>query len=124
MKLTLGKVPTEGVWFDFDEDVKFKLRYVTPEFVKKSRLKHVKKKFFKGQEQEVVNQSDWDAEMIDYIIEDWQGVIGQDGQPAPCTKENKMAVVMLSASHSTFIFQHASELEHFMNEQKENELKN
>lgn len=124
MKLNLTGVSEEGIWVRYDDDVEFKIRYVSPAFARKSRLKHTKPKWFRGQQTDDTNQQAWNDDLVDHMLEDWKGVELESNVPAPCTKENKQKLMDLSGSHATFIIEQAQDLSLFDGRDREIERKN
>jgi len=123
MKLDLGKAEKliEGVWAEYDNDVKFKIRYVSPKHSRMSRRKFTKMKNIQGIRQEQMSRSDedkWDIDLWDYMIEDWKG-IEIDNNPAPCTKENKKLLADHSADHATFIMDFAMSISNYQDSQQQ-----
>jgi len=113
MKLDLNNVEIEAKWFEYDDDVEFKLKYISPEAGRRIRVKHTKKKWKKGVHEEVVNDDAYSDELADYIIADWKGIEVGD-QPAPCTIEWKKKLLDASTDHARFIYNVAQDITNFI----------
>ena len=75
-----------------DEDCRFVLRRLDPNVIRESRQRHTRRLEAEGPGQpprEEIDEAEVDKDLLDYIVQDWKGVLGPDGQEAPCTRENK-----------------------------------
>lgn len=120
----------EGVWVEYDNDVSFKLRYASPEIIRKIRKGYTKKRWRRNEQIEIVNDDAFDTELWDKIIEAWKGITmsntntGKE-EEAPCTKENKTKLIDISADHGNFILEKATDISTFTDvEQEDKEQKN
>tara|TARA_R100001530_G_scaffold87103_1_gene60671 strand:- start:8960 stop:9382 length:423 start_codon:yes stop_codon:yes gene_type:complete len=123
----------EGIWAEYDEDVSFKIRFASPESIRKSRNKYVKTKMRGGVRQEIemskTDNEKWDADLWDMMVEDWKGVVTTDNTgkqtPLECTKVHKKLLADKSGAHANFIMDFAQDINNFVDEkQTEEELKN
>ena len=120
---------SEGVWVEFDNDVSFKVRYASPEVIRNIRKGHTKRRWRSNQQIEIVNDDEFDAELWDKMIEAWKGVTmfdseGKTGE-APCTKENKLKLIDISAEHANFILEKSTDISTFNDiQQEDKEIKN
>lgn len=124
MKITLEDAPKKGVWVEYDEDTSFLIRYAAPDTLRSIRKRHVRDKWFRGQKQEDVNDKAFNDDLIDWVLEDWKGILMPDGNPAPCNRENKQRFMGLAGSHAQFIIEQAQELSLFQDKQREQDLGN
>lgn len=120
---------SEGVWVEFDNDVSFKVRYASPEVIRKIRKGHTKRGWRQNARIETVNDDAFDAELWDKVIEDWKGIVIPDDTGkeiiAPCTKENKLKLIDISAEHGSFILEQATDISNFIDvAQEDKETKN
>lgn len=112
MAINIDKAPVmaEGVWFGFDEDVSFKIRYLSPEDARRLRKKHVKKRFKHGSETEKIDEDAYNNSLTDYMIADWKGVELETGKPAACDLINKKKLVDISSEAALAILHFSQEL--------------
>lgn len=127
MKLDLDVKLDEGVWAEFDDDVSFKIRCSTPDYIKKSRKKHTKIRWKANQKVEDMNtkeEANWTKELWDHIIQDWKG-IEIDKVPAECSADNKDRLIKMSGRHANFIQDFSMDIDNYRDkEQQEKEVKN
>lgn len=129
MKLGLGinSKLEDGQWVDYDEDVKFCIRYSSPKFIRESRARHIKNKYRQGQKIEEMSkqaEKEWDADLWDHMIKDWKG-IEIEGKPAVCNKENKKLLGDRSSDHANFVLDYSTSIGNYQEVEKvETELKN
>ncbi len=115
---------TEGVWKEYEDGVKIKIRPWTPAKYNELRKKHTKYQRIMGQRVEEVDEEALNNDMIDYIIEDWEGIGLANGEPAPCTREMKLKLVNNFVDIGVFIVRTAGELGEELAKKKEEERKN
>lgn len=97
-----------GVFFPFeDSEGGITIRLASGEALNDIDKKCVKKKveYRKGQRYEVVNVNDEKRSTLlwDYVIVDWEGVTDLEGNPIPCTQENKHRLMIGSTRFSNFV---------------------
>ena len=109
MPLDLGVDLSSGKWVEYQDGIEFKLRPVTPAYLNKSRLKHVKKKRWRGETEEEINQEAWNHEIYEYIILEWKGVVA-NGVEVECNKENKRKLTDTFTEISIWILEEARSL--------------
>lgn len=103
---------TPGTWFDFEmlgDTVRLKIRPLTIGIIDTINKKH------KGIKDDATRNEKINQDLIDYLIEDWQGFGDEDGNPLPLTPENKRAIMGIippegEQSLSGFVFDKAKEL--------------
>lgn len=129
MGLDLGKVDKliEGTWVDYDDEISFKIRYVSPKFSRMSKKKYTKTKVIRGSRQENMSRTgeeEWDKDLWDHMIEDWKGIT-INGKPAECNRENKKMLSDCSTDHANFIMEYAMSVANFQDKEvTEEEVKN
>lgn len=127
MAINLENIDSEvGVWVEYDEDVSFKLRHLSPKKVSDIRKKFISKKIVGGVRQEEIKDKDqkkFDLALYDHIIEDWEG-IKLHGSNAECNRENKTKLMNGSIDISVFILDEAKKIHEEKIEVDENEEKN
>ena len=91
-----------GTWFRFiDEGVRLKIRDAQPSRVRALRVAAGLPEWAPAKETLTKEQSlAYDVELLDWTIEDWEGIVGSDGVALPPTRENKL---LLAASHGALI---------------------
>lgn len=107
------KDPNPGIWFKFDEtdpeSGEISIRAVNQAKRKEIHNATVKRKveYKHGQRFEYQDaDDDLFSEMLwDYVIADWTGLEDDDGKPIPCTKENKIFLMMNNVGFATFLGQ-------------------
>lgn len=100
--------PKDGVWFDMPTGGRVKLKMVSPKEFRKifratsSREPFVQKIDGKAQlfEREVTDEDLRMSMYNDASIVDWENQVDEDGNPFPCTYENKDEAML--AEDSTF----------------------
>lgn len=116
----------EGVWVEYDEDVSFKLRHLSPKKTAAIRKKFVTRKLTAGSWSESVQDKDTkkhDKALYDHIIEDWKGVeLGN--VDAECTADNKVILMDYSIDISNFIIEKAKNIYEQKEQKVEEEIKN
>ena len=120
---------SEGVWVEYDNDVSFKVKFVSPEIIRGIRKGHTKKRWRSNQQIEIINDDTFESELWDKMIEDWKGITVPDSSgndiEAPCTKENKSKLVAVAAEHANFILEKATDISTFTDvKQEDKEIKN
>lgn len=127
MALNIGKTKgmDEGVWVDYDEDVSFKLRFLSPDAVRKVKqpLEKTKRDHRTGQKTKDVDEIKLTMALLDYVIVDWKGIV-IDGKTAKCTLENKRQLAGISTKAVTFIMDEIQEEANFEKNQQEKQEKN
>lgn len=100
-----------GRFFEMDGGGRVKLRPMTADVLKAIRKQSVKKRVeFKKVEGtphrfefEEVNEDMQNELFWDHIIVAWEGLVDGKGADIPCTKENKLKLMMRSVKFSQFI---------------------
>jgi len=100
-----------GVWFDMDGGGRVQIRTLTADDMKSIRKQTVKKRTeFKkvdgtpGRfEYEEVNDELQNELFWDRVITDWSGLYDGKGSEIPCTKENKLLLMMRSIKFAKFV---------------------
>ena len=87
----------EGKWFDFDEDVKLKLRFVPREKLTGIVQRHTRHTR-RGEQTDSVKVN---SDLYEYAISDWEGIHIAD-RKAECTRENKIR--LLNVHYELFRF--------------------
>lgn len=100
--LKLGKVglfdadnPPPGIWGTFAPGVRLKVRKLTAEVIRKIRKKYSKTEMQADNARRMVasevlcDEQGYDDGLIDYIIEDFEGIGDEAGKPLPVTLESK-----------------------------------
>lgn len=89
----------EGVWGQFAEGVKIKVRKLTAEALRELRkplvkitmeLESVSRRMVPA---EKVDTDKYDEVITDYLIEDFQGIGDEEGNPLPVTLESKKQIM-------------------------------
>lgn len=126
MSLVLSKnnKMNEGIWFEYDTEVAFKIRYLSPEKVRQLRKPHVKTKWVRGEQVETINDDAFNDSLNDYIIADWRGVESEPGKKADCSLENKKKLVDVNGDVTSFILEMAQNLYQFSIVEQEKQEKN
>jgi len=117
------KVMGEGVWIKYDDDVSFKIRYLSPKAGRKLRKPLVKTKWRASEKVEEVNEQLFDDALIDYMVIDWKG-IEFGGKKAECTLENKKKLTELFSDVAVFILESAKDHASFIEQKEATALKN
>lgn len=107
-----------GVWFDMDGGGRVQIRTLTADDMKSIRRQTVKKRTeFKkvdgtpGRfEYEEVNDELQNELFWDRVIVDWSGLYDGKGSEIPCTKENKLLLMMRSIKFAKFVGECLKEL--------------
>ena len=82
-------------------NLRFLIQPLTSTLLDEVRLNHTRTtseiKLVEGR-REVVKVEDADEtaialDLIDHLVLDWEGLMGEDGEPLPCTRENKLALL-------------------------------
>ena len=127
MAINLNNLTKEdGVWVEYDDDVSFKIRHLIPPKVAAMRKKYVTKKRKAGVLEENIsdaNQTKFDEELFDYILEDWKGVV-IGNEAAECNKENKAKLMTNSINISLFVLEKSREIHETDLEIQADEVKN
>ena len=64
------------------------------------------------------------ADKIDRIIIDWEGILDPDGNPLPCTRENKLLLEEVNPEIVEYVLDEVDKLADFLDKEEEAELKN
>ena len=120
---------SEGVWIEFDNDVSFKIKYASPEIIRKLRKGHTKKRWRGGVRIDDTNEDAFESELWDKVIVEWKGITNPDESgkevEAPCTTKNKLKLIAVSAEHANFIIERAGDISIFTDvAQEDKEIKN
>jgi hypothetical protein len=127
MALNIDADVGQGIWCEYDEDVSIKIKAMTPEFLRKSKNKFVIKKKSKRRnagEEESFDEDGWDDHLVDYVIEDWKGIVNTNNETVPCVSENKKILMDKFSSLKVWILQESRNLAETIAEVKSNEIKN
>lgn len=98
----IKKNKEESMWCKFSEDVSFLIRPLTANILEKIKKPFIKKSFQlnKNNEMEavetIVDQDLYNDAFIDYLIEDWKGVVDEDDNSVDCKLLNKKEVMDLA----------------------------
>ena len=117
----------EGIWVEYDEDVSFKIRHLSPKKTQDMRKGFLKRKTIGGMVHEEMTEKDqksFDNALFDYMIEDWKGIVLDENVPAECTKENKIKLMNYSIDVSAFILEKARKIYEQKAVSQEQEIKN
>lgn len=125
MALDLKETPKmeEGVWVDYDEDLSFNIRYLSPKAARKLKKPLVKTKWRGGEKVEDFNEDAYNDALIDYMVIDWEGV-EIDGKKAECNLANKKKLTELFSEISVFILEAAKDYSEFTEQKEAKALKN
>lgn len=99
LKLTKKTVTGEGRWFEYAEGLEIKIRPLTGEIMKEVRKPAVKIKMevLPGSRKmapvETVDDNLLNDLLADYLIEDFKGIGGDDGQALPLTLDSKKLIL-------------------------------
>ena len=117
-----------GVWFDHEEGGRIKLRSISVDKWKEIRKQTVKKKVdykkiegspvrleFEEVNEDLQNELFWDE-----VIVSWEKFFDGKGNEIPCTKENKMLLMMRSMKFAKFVNECLKTLSE--DEEKQNEV--
>lgn len=121
-----------GAKFYFDENDPAKgsitLRALNMEALDNIRAKTVKRRaeYVNGQRHEVFETDEsMRADLTwAYVIQDWEGIEDENGQPIPCTDENKAALMRGSLLFSRLVSDFLARLDADMQAKAEAERKN
>lgn len=121
-----------GAKFYFDENDPAKgsitLRALNMEALDNIRAKTVKRRaeYVNGQRHEVFETDEsMRADLTwAYVIQDWEGIEDENGQPIPCTDENKAALMRGSLVFSRIVSDFLARLDADMQAKAEAERKN
>lgn len=110
MAINLEADVSEAVWKEVPDykGVKFKIKPLTPEYIKKINAKYTIKKRVGGKTSEDTDKDGLDKEWDDNIIEDWKGIVDKHSQPLPCNKETKAIFFKKFLTFKTFIHNEAT----------------
>ena len=100
-----------GSWFDMDGGGRIQLRTMTLDALKDTRKQTVKKKVeykrVEGRAErfdvEEINDELQNELFWDYVVMAWENLLDAKEQQIPCTKENKMLLMMRSAKFVKFV---------------------
>ena len=94
LKIT-GK--TEARWYLYQGNVRFKIRPMTARVLRDLRQAAQTGRMMPDPKTRrmmpEIDDEKYELLIRDYLIEDWEGVIGDDDQPLPCNAEAKAAVL-------------------------------
>lgn len=125
----------KGVWFDMEGGGRVKLKFISPSdwmLIRKATIKAgepVVKKVDDGSyklfERETTDE-DLQREMLhDMTIVDWEDILDVKERPIPCTKENKVRLMMMAnPAFRNFVNDKLTILEKLSRDQEEAEEKN
>lgn len=113
----------EGVWVEYDEEVSFKIRYLSPETTRKIRKSFLKSKYRRHEKVEEIDEDGFNDALINHMIIDWKG-IEFDGKPAKCDIINKKMLVDLYGDVGIFVIEHSSDHNDFFKKNEATALKN
>lgn len=94
----------EYVWGDLDHGNKpylddqgqpltvVTLRQLSADDLRRLRKRHTIATWKNHQRVEELDEDAYTADLIDYLIVEWRGILSEDDQPVPCTREAKLAV--------------------------------
>lgn len=91
--------PPPGVWGTFAPGVRLKIRKLTAEVVQKLRKKYSKTEMQSDKARRMVpveildDEQGYDDALTNYIIEAFEGIGDEDGNPLPVTLESKKMVL-------------------------------
>jgi len=125
MSIKVDSDISEGSWVSYNEDVKIKIRPLTPEKMREASAKYTTKKKYGRNVEEKIDTDKLDLFLNDYIIMDWKGfVFGDDNAPFPCNKENKNFIMNKFSDVKIFILEKSNNLAEEMATIEQEEEKN
>jgi len=91
-----NNLPT-GVWGEFSDGVKIKVRRLTAEVIRELRRPHVTTSMVPHEgrmvQSEKLDPEKYDEAIMDYLIEDFEGIGDENGNPLPKTLESKKRIL-------------------------------
>jgi hypothetical protein len=130
--LCIKKNKDESVWCDYPgiKDVSFKIRPLTTKTIENIKKPFIVKKLQMNsinREMEIIeivsDEEAYNQAIIDYLIEDWKGVVDEDENPVECNTENKKEIMNIFGV-ATFIFEAAKQIPTYSNKRLKGEVKN
>ncbi len=96
MKLNMKEL-NPGTWFDLDDGARICLRLCNEKDMAAIRAKTVKEdaEYINGQRYQTIDRNNDLAEEMtwDKSIIAWEGIIDENDEPVPCTKDNKILLM-------------------------------
>lgn len=119
----------EGIWGEYCEGVRLKIRKLTRESLRFLKKKHCKitmeldPRTRRMMPTEKIDDDAYEDAITDYLVEDFEGIGDADGNPLPLNLESKM-LIMDKLSLREWIWSFAQTIEVAEAEKKEAEIKN
>jgi len=127
MKINLETMG-EGVWVEWKDGVRVKLRPLATSKTVELRKAATKKTFeFLNGRRNVVEETDdeqFNDLLQEHLIEDWDGFYDQNDKPVPCNAETKKAILDYFHEFRLFAVTAGQELEQYRQAAKEEAEKN
>jgi hypothetical protein len=102
-----GKNLNPGVWFDLKDGARVCVRTCAGDDLRNIEVKTVMKKTeYRGGQRYEYEQIDHDLRnelLWDFVIVDWSGIIGVDGEDIACTKQNKIMLMGKSIRFAGYV---------------------
>jgi len=119
----LKKLTERGyAWLEFTDGVQVKLRYVSPQQFAHWRKVASRRRLRGGRIFEELDEGKLDEILCDEVILDWRGIT-EDGQPFPCTRENKRLLMQHWTEFALWVNEQCMRLEAFTQAKEEEEQK-
>jgi len=119
----LKKLTERGyAWLQFTDGVRVKLRYVSPQQFAHWRKIASRRRLRGGRIFEELDESKLDEILSDEVILDWEGIT-ENGQPFPCTPENKRLLMQHWTEFALWVNEQCMRLEAFVQAEQEEEQK-
>ncbi|HDM78814.1 MAG TPA: hypothetical protein ENG51_20485 [Deltaproteobacteria bacterium] len=119
-----NKVFNEGVWCEYEEGARFRIRPLTPKKYRELRNRCTSHQWKRGQLVEKVDEDKLNEMVNDWIIADWEGIVDATGKPIPCTKENKQVLLDNFTEIAAFVNDMALKVAEQAAKSREEEKKN
>ncbi len=114
----------EGVWFDFRDDCRIQLRYLSPLMLRTLKREATRKRFVGEQVVEDFDEELFNRKLSEEIICDWTGFFDEKGETVPCTPENRRLLMDNWTELNLFVQNVSVSLDDIHRNKAEGELKN
>lgn len=133
LKISTKKIDSdninEGVWVNYSDGVRFKVRQLTGDAIRMIRQPFVSmemglnKSSRRLEKVEKVDQEALDDALATYLIEAWEGIGDEDGNVLPDNLDSRQAILNQLPLRE-FIWETAQSLEVYSRKKREADLKN
>ena len=114
----------DGIWFDFRDGCRVRIRHLFPRMLRALKSEATRERFVGEQVVEDFDEELFNKRLAEEVICGWMGFCDDNGEPIPCTPENRQLLMDNWTEFNLFVQNASVNLEKNERQKAEGELKN